>query len=64
MMILASVASIIIAVFSTVSIAGVASFAVPLLNARWLNFALGQALCLLLAVGLWYRLQQMKNKED
>jgi len=37
--------------------AGVASFAVPLLNARWLNFALGQALFLLLAAGLWYRLQ-------
>jgi DHA1 family bicyclomycin/chloramphenicol resistance-like MFS transporter len=38
--------------------AGVASIAVPLLNGRWLNFALGQALFLLLAVGLWYRLQR------
>ena len=38
--------------------AGVASFAVPLLNGRWLNFVLGQALFLLLAVGLWYRLQR------
>jgi DHA1 family bicyclomycin/chloramphenicol resistance-like MFS transporter len=38
--------------------AGVASIAVPLLNGRWLNFALGQALFLLLAVGLWYRVQR------
>jgi len=38
--------------------AAVASFAVPLLNARWLNFVLGQALFLLLAVGLWYQLQR------
>jgi DHA1 family bicyclomycin/chloramphenicol resistance-like MFS transporter len=38
--------------------AGVASIAVPLLNGRWLNFALGQALFLLLASGLWYRLQR------
>jgi DHA1 family bicyclomycin/chloramphenicol resistance-like MFS transporter len=38
--------------------AGVASIAVPLLNGRWLNFALGQALFLLLAVVLWYRLQR------
>ena len=37
--------------------AGVASLAVPLLNARWLNFVLGQLVFLLLAVGLWYRLQ-------
>jgi DHA1 family bicyclomycin/chloramphenicol resistance-like MFS transporter len=36
--------------------AAVASLAVPLLNAHWLNFVLGQALFLLLAVGLWYRL--------
>jgi len=36
----------------------VASFAVPLLQARWFNFVLGQAVFLLLAVGLWYRLQQ------
>jgi DHA1 family bicyclomycin/chloramphenicol resistance-like MFS transporter len=38
--------------------AGVASIAVPLLNGRWLNFALGQALFLVLASGLWYRLQR------
>jgi DHA1 family bicyclomycin/chloramphenicol resistance-like MFS transporter len=43
--------------------AGVASFAVPLLNAHWLDFVLGQALFLLLAVWLWYRLQQA-NKEQ
>jgi len=39
--------------------AGVASFAVPLLNASWLNFVFGQALFLFLAVGLWYRLTRM-----
>jgi DHA1 family bicyclomycin/chloramphenicol resistance-like MFS transporter len=38
--------------------AGVASFAVPLLNARWLNFVLGQLVFLLLAAGLWYRLRR------
>ncbi len=38
--------------------AGVASFAVPLLKGGWLHFVLGQALFLLLAVGLWYRLQR------
>ena len=38
--------------------AGVASFAVPLLNARWLNFVLGQLVFLLLAAGLWYRLKR------
>ncbi len=37
--------------------AAVASFAIPLLNARWLYFALGQLVFLLLAVGLWYRLK-------
>jgi len=36
--------------------AGVASLAVPLLNGRWLNFVLGQAVFLLIAAGLWYRL--------
>jgi len=36
----------------------VASFVVPLLDARWLNFVLGQAVFMLLAVGLWYRLQR------
>ena len=41
--------------------AGVASLAVPLLNARWLNFVLGQLVFLLLAVGLWYRLQRKPN---
>ena len=34
----------------------VASFAVPLLNASWLNYVYGQIVFLLLAVGLWYRL--------
>ena len=38
--------------------AGVASLAVPLLNARWLNFVTGQILFLLLAVLLWYRLRR------
>jgi len=37
--------------------AGVASFVVPLLDSRWLHFALGQAVFILLAAGLWYRLQ-------
>lgn len=41
--------------------AGVASFAVPLLDARWMNFALGQALCLSLAAGLWYRLNRVNS---
>ncbi|MCP4045825.1 MAG: multidrug effflux MFS transporter [Gammaproteobacteria bacterium] len=44
--------------------AGVASFAVPLLNDRWLNFVLGQALFLLLAVGLWYRLQRKTEQKE
>jgi DHA1 family bicyclomycin/chloramphenicol resistance-like MFS transporter len=38
--------------------AGVASFVVPMLNDRLLNFVLGQALFLLLAVMLWYRLRR------
>lgn len=42
--------------------ASVASFAVPLLNTRWLNFVLGQALFLLLALGLWYRVQQVTEE--
>ena len=37
--------------------AAVASFAVPLLHAHWLNIVLGQALFLFLAVGLWYRIR-------
>lgn len=38
--------------------AGVASFAVPLLQMRWLNFVLGQLVFLLLAVMLWARVQR------
>jgi len=38
--------------------AGVASLAVPLLQARWLHFVLGQLVFLLLAVVLWYRLRR------
>ena len=38
--------------------AGVASFAVPLLSGRWLHFALGQALFLLISIGLWLRLKR------
>ena len=38
--------------------AAVASFALPLLQAKWLNFVLGQAVFLLLAVMLWYRLRR------
>ena len=38
--------------------AGVASIAVPLLNASWLNFVLGQLVFLLLAVVLWYHLKR------
>jgi DHA1 family bicyclomycin/chloramphenicol resistance-like MFS transporter len=36
--------------------AAVASFAVPLLSGRWLNFVLGQIVFLLFAVTLWYRI--------
>ena len=32
----------------------VASIAVPLLAVSWMNYVLGQALFLLLAMGLWY----------
>jgi len=38
--------------------AGVASIAVPLLNASWLNFVLGQLVFLLLAAALWYYLER------
>jgi DHA1 family bicyclomycin/chloramphenicol resistance-like MFS transporter len=38
--------------------AGVASFAVPLLQARWLNFVAGQFVFLLLAVVLWFQLRR------
>jgi DHA1 family bicyclomycin/chloramphenicol resistance-like MFS transporter len=38
--------------------AGVASFVVPLLSGRLLNFVLGQAVFILLAVLLWYRLRR------
>jgi DHA1 family bicyclomycin/chloramphenicol resistance-like MFS transporter len=38
--------------------AGVASFVVPLLSGRLLNFVLGQAVFILLAVVLWYRLRR------
>lgn len=38
--------------------AAVASFAIPLLQASWLNFVLGQIVFLLLAVILWVRLRR------
>lgn len=38
--------------------AAVASIAVPLLHARWLDFVLGQLLFLLMAAGLWYHLER------
>jgi len=38
--------------------AGVASFVIPLLSARLLDFVLGQAVFILLAVALWYRLRK------
>lgn len=38
--------------------AAVASFAIPLLQASWLNFVLGQIIFLLLAVFLWARLRR------
>lgn len=41
----------------SISNAAVASFAVPLLQTRWLNFVVGQLVFLLLAVGLWYYLK-------
>jgi len=40
--------------------AGVAGFVVPLLSARLLDFVLGQAVFILLAVGLWYRLNRQQ----
>ena len=42
----------------SISNAAVASIAVPLLHARWLNFVLGQLLFLVLAVGLWCYLKK------
>jgi len=44
--------------------AAVASFAVPLLSSRWLNFVFGQILFLLLSVILWYRLNRTGTKND
>ncbi len=41
--------------------AGVASFAVPLLHARWLNFVFGQFVFLLLAVVLWVLLRRSSD---
>ena len=38
--------------------AAVASIAVPMLNARWLNFVLGQLIFLMLAAVLWYYLKR------
>jgi DHA1 family bicyclomycin/chloramphenicol resistance-like MFS transporter len=38
--------------------AGVVSLAIPLLNASWLNFVIGQILFLLLAVLLWFWLSR------
>jgi DHA1 family bicyclomycin/chloramphenicol resistance-like MFS transporter len=38
--------------------AAVASIAVPLLHASWLNFVMGQLVFLLLAAGLWYHLRE------
>lgn len=37
--------------------AGIASIAVPLLHTRWLHFALGQLVFLLLALLLWYQIR-------
>ncbi len=42
--------------------AAVASIAVPLLHGRWLHFVLGQLLFLLLAAGLWHRLESHQGK--
>ena len=41
--------------------AGVASFAVPLLHARWMNFVFGQFVFLLLAVMLWFWLSRSSD---
>ena len=38
--------------------AAVASIAVPMLRAQWLNFVVGQLVFLLLAAGLWYHLRR------
>ena len=46
----------------SVTSAGVASFALPLLDASWLNFVVGQLLFLLLAAGLWYRLTRADSQ--
>jgi len=43
--------------------AAVASFAVPLLSGRWLNFVLGQAVFLLISISLWYRLKQSLDSD-
>lgn len=48
----------------TATSAAVASFAVPLLHARWLFFVLGQLVFLLLATGLWYRLVRQGLNND
>lgn len=42
----------------SVTNAAVASIAVPMLNARWLNFVFGQLVFLLLAAALWYYLKR------
>lgn len=42
----------------TMTNAAVASIAVPLLRAHWLNFVVGQLVFLLLAAGLWYHLRR------
>lgn len=42
----------------SVTNAAVASIAVPLLSARWLNFVTGQLVFLLVAAGLWYYLRR------
>ena len=45
----------------TLTNAGVASIAVPLLSAKWSGFVYGQLAFLLLAVGLWYVTRQDNN---
>ena len=44
--------------------AAVASFAVPLLSSRWVNFVFGQIVFLLLSVILWYRISRTGMKND
>ncbi len=46
----------------TLANAAVAGIAVPLLHGRWLHFVLGQLLFLLLAAGLWHRLESNRQK--